>query len=273
LPNGWFRAFLGLRCLLAEGARTRRAQIIIGRMKRWWNAIGGLVGLAVVFAGIGLALFSLQNSVVHKIGCVLLGLALLAFVLGLEPVQRLSPWKLVPRDKMDDAFWEKAFEELPFPAFVKLFPYDRHIGDSKALKHFQGPKSEEGRRRSEKDPAEKDLAKRIDYDHEQGDAIATKEGFSVQLEMTDKVSTLRPRLILTLKSRLVYDNKKYIVGCYVPVILPADLPSATRFSVSECGGQILFRCPSPAADGDRLVRIGKSVQTAQAAPKKSQPDE
>jgi hypothetical protein len=159
---------------------------------------------------------------------------------------------LPPKPSTD--FWELVFEAIPFPSFIKEFPNDSHIRDSKALTQFQG-------RKPKARSAEDEVADRICRDHANGDEKAEQEGVSVQLEQTDKVSTLHPRSILTLKSCIEFEDKKYIVGCYVPVIVPDDLPSETSFGVAECGGQILFCFPSAVANASQLfVRIGESVQ-------------
>jgi hypothetical protein len=151
-------------------------------------------------------------------------------------------------------FWELVFEAIPFPAFIKEFPNNSHLTDNKALTQFQGKKP---KRRS----AEDGVAERIDRDHAHGDEMAEQEGVSVQLELTDKVSTLNPRSILTLKSCIEFEDKKYIVGCYVPVIVPDDLPSGTSFGLAESGGQVLFCFPSAVANANHLlVTIGESVQ-------------
>jgi hypothetical protein len=238
-------------------------------MKSWWNANGGLVGVGGFVFSIGLALVFQHGLVVHIIAWALLALALLAFFLGLEPIERRIPWKFVSRKEMTDTFWHEVFDAFPFPAFVKAFPNDAHIADNDALKRFQGRKPERRRGKGlKKEPADDDVAGRIEQDHRQGDRVAAREGLSVQVELTDKVSTLEPRSILTLKSCIENENQKYVVGCYVPVILPADLPPGTSFGVAECGGQILFCCPSSVSDGNHLlVTIGKSVQTRRAESK------
>jgi hypothetical protein len=221
----------------------------------WLKANGGLVGVAAFFLSVGLTLVFQRGLVlVQVIGGVFLAVALSIGLLGLESIQRRIPWKLISRKELSAEFWERAFEALPFPAFVKELPQDRHIKDNVALTRFQGKKPGEN-------VARVDLADLIQQDHQHGDSMAEREGLSVQLELTDKVTTLKPRSILTLKSCIAYDNQKYVVGCYVPVILPADIPSGTAFAVAECGGQVLFCCPSPAAgDNLLLVTIGKSIQ-------------
>jgi hypothetical protein len=126
--------------------------------------------------------------------------------------------------------------------------------DNKALIQFQGPKP---KARS----ADDQLADRIDRDHAHGDEIAGQEGRSAQLELTDKVSTLNPRSILTLKSCVEFEDDKYIVGCYVPVVVPDDLPSGESLRVAERGGQILFCFPSTVAStSDLIVTVGESVR-------------
>lgn len=199
-----------------------------------------------------------QHGRVRDFGWVFLAVVLLVLVLCVEPIYRRLPWKLVSRKELTDDFWERAYEALPFPAFIKQYPEDNHIKDNHALTRFQGKKPEAA--------AEADLAVVIQQDHKKGDEMAVLEGLSVQLELTDKLTTLNPRPILTLKSCIKYDHHTYIIGSYVPVILPLVLPSATSFEVAECGGQVLFSCPSTAADGSNnlLVTIGKSLRVQQA---------
>jgi hypothetical protein len=165
-----------------------------------------------------------------------------------------DPWKVVSCKEPSTDFWKLVFEAIPFPAFIKEFPNNSHLTDNKALTQFQGKKP---KRRS----AEDGVPERSDRDHAHGDEMAEQEGVSVQLELTDKVSTLNPRSILTLKSCIEFEDKKYIVGCYVPVIVPDDLPSGTSFGLAESGGQVLFCFPSAVANANHLlVTIGESVQ-------------
>jgi hypothetical protein len=180
-----------------------------------------------------------------------------------DPIEKISeepaalgddPRKFVSSKEPSTDFWKLVFEEIPFPAFIKEFPNNAHLADNKALTQFQGKKPQ---RRSAQD----ELAERIDRDHAHGDEMAEQEGVSKQLELTDKVSTLNPRSILTLKSCIEFEDKKYIVGCYVPVIVPDDLPSGTSFGLAESGGQVLFCFPSAVANAnDLIVTIGESVQ-------------
>lgn len=226
-------------------------------MKSWLKANGGPVAVAVLLLSVGLGLV-FQHGLVHVFGWILLAVALSIFLLGLEPIQRRIPWKVISRNELSAEFWECAFKALPFPAFIKEFPEDQHFKDNDALTRFQGKKPIE-------DKVGADLAALIQQDHRQGDSMAEREGLSVQLELTDKVTTFEPRPILTLKSCVEFDNRKYVVGCYVPVILPPVLPSGTTFKVAECGGQVLFPCPSTGPDGNHLlVTMGKSVQAPQA---------
>jgi hypothetical protein len=170
-------------------------------MKSWWNANGGLVGVGGFLFTVGLALVFQHGLVVQIIAWALLALALLAFLLGLEPIERRIPWKFVSRKEMTDTFWHEVFDALPFPAFVKAFPEDAHTADNDALKRFQGRKPERRRGKGlKKESADGNVAGSIEQDHRQGDRVAAREGLSVQLELTDKVSTLEPRSILTLKS-------------------------------------------------------------------------
>lgn len=223
-------------------------------MKSWLAANGGLVGVGGFLFGTGLTLKFQNGLIVHIIAWILLTLALLAFLFGLESVQRRIPWKFVSRKEPSTDFWKLVFEATPFPAFIKKFPDDSHFMDNKALIQFQGPKP---KARS----ADDQLADRIDRDHAHGDEIAGQEGRSAQLELTDKVSTLNPRSILTLKSCVEFEDDKYIVGCYVPVIVPDDLPSGESLRVAERGGQILFCFPSTVAStSDLIVTVGESVR-------------
>jgi hypothetical protein len=232
--------------------------IIIRRVKTsWLKANGGPVALVGILLAIGFPLLALRGMP-HVFGWISLAGALLVLLISIEWIQRRIPWKVISRKELTADFWEQAFEALPFPAFVKEFPHDGHIKDSNSLKRFQGEKPAE-------EPAETDLAALIQHDHQHGDSVAARTGLSVQLELTDKVPTWEPRAILTLKSRVEYDNQKYIVGCYVPVILPSALPSGTTLKVAECGGQILFSCPSTAAgENHLLVMIGESLHAQQA---------
>jgi hypothetical protein len=228
-------------------------------MDRWLHF--GPVALVGVFVFPVALVLVTQHGGVRLCGWILLAFCLLVLVLCLEPVRRRLPWKFVSRRELTAEFWERAFEALPFPAFVKEFPHDRHVKDNRALAQFQGKKPGA-------QLAGVDLAALIQQDHQQGDSLAEQEGFSVQLELTDKVTTVRPRPILTFKSCIEYDHRKYIVGSYVPVILPPVLPSGTSFEAAGCGGQVLFRCPEPsrAADGNILVvTMGNSLQVPPAA--------
>jgi hypothetical protein len=223
----------------------------------WLKANGGPVALVSILLAVGFPLVVL-HGMLHVFGWICLAAALLVLLLSIDWIQQRIPWKVISRKELTADFWKLAFDALPFPAFVKEFPHDEHIRDSNALKRFQGEKFTE-------EHAETDLAARIQHDHRQGDSVAARVGFSVQLELTDKVPTWEPRAILTLKSRLKYDNRKYVVGCYVPIILPPTLRSVSSLKVAECGGQILFPCPSTASgENHLLVAIGQSLQAQQA---------
>lgn len=225
-------------------------------MTRWLRANGGPLGLGIVLLSLGTGLV-FQHGPVQVVGWFLLAGAFAAVILSSEWIQRRIPWMVVSRKELSAEFWERAFDALPFPAFIKEFPHDRHLKGNDALTRFQGKKPSE-------DVAGVDLAALIQQDHRLGDRLAEQEGFSVQLELTDKVTTLKPRAILTLKSCIEYEDQKYIVGSYVPVALPADLPSGTSFEVAECGGQIVLQCPATAVDGNYLVvMLGKSIRRPQ----------
>jgi hypothetical protein len=200
-----------------------------------------------------------QHGGVREFGWVFLAFDIIVLLLCVEPIQRRLPWKFVSRKELTEDFWQQAFEALPFPAFVKEFPKDRHVKDNHALTLFQGEKPEEAF-------AGADLAALIQQDHQYGDSIAVQEGLSVQLELTDKVTSRNPRPILTLKSRIEYDHRTFVIGCYVPVSLPSRLPSGPSFEVAECGGQVIFSCPTTAAGGSNnlLVKIGNSLRRPQA---------
>ncbi|MCV7329067.1 hypothetical protein [Mycobacterium cookii] len=229
-------------------------------MTRWLRANGGPLGLGVVLLSLGTGLV-FQQGLVRVAGWLLLAGAVISFILSSESIQRRIPWMVVSRKELSAEFWERAFEALPFPAFIKEFPHDSHLKGNNALTRFQGKKPSE-------ELAGVDLAALIQQDHRLGDRLAEHEGFSVQLELTDKVTTLKPRAILTLKSCIEYEGQKYIIGSYVPVTLPADLPSGTSFEAAECGGQILFQCPATTVDGNYLVvTLGKSIRGPQAESK------
>lgn len=231
---------------------------LIIRRVSWIGKNGGPVALASIFLAVGLALV-VYRGFLHVGGWICLAGAVLVLLLSFEWVQQRIPWTVISRKELTADFWEHAFEALPFPAFVKEYPHDGHVKDSGALKRFQGDKPDE------QESAETYLVALIQQDHREGDRVAARSGLSVQLELTDEVPSWEPRAILTLKSRLVYDKRKYIVGCYVPVILPADLSTATSLKVAECGGQILFQCPS-VADGENhfFVTVGSSVHAHRA---------
>jgi hypothetical protein len=252
-------AILLVACEVSITPSLKPGLFIIRRVKTsWLRANGGPVTLVGILLAVGFPLLGLRG-VPHLFGWISLAGALLVFLLSIEWIQEQIPWKVISRKELTADFWEQAFEALPFPAFVKEFPEDVHVKDSDSLKTFQGEKPTE-------ELVESDLAARIQQDHRQGDEIAARAGRSVQLELTDKVLTWEPRAILTLKSRVKYGKRKFVVGCYVPVRLPSrsDLSSADSLKVAECGGQIVFPCPST-ADGENhiLVMIGKSLQVQQ----------
>lgn len=242
---------------LTERSRWRPVRIIVRRVKRnWLKENGGPVAVAALFLAVALALV-FQHGIKEVFGWISLAVAVALIVLSFESVQRRIPWRLISRKELTSEFWEHVFEALPFPAFVKEFPQDSHFRDNDALKHFQGEKPAE---------ALAGTYPLIQQDHRQGDSVADQYGTSAQLELTDKVTAHEPRAILTLKSRIKYGDRKYIVGCYVPVMLPRDLVPGTSLKVVECGGQILFYCP-PTTTGDnhKFVTIGKSLPAPQAA--------
>jgi hypothetical protein len=81
------------------------------------------------------------------------------------------------------------------------------LADNQALRILQGEKPPEWNDSSE-------LHALITADHKHGDRAAYTNGASVQLELSDRVRTKHPQLILTFKRRIEHDGRTLIVGWY-----------------------------------------------------------
>ncbi len=224
-------------------------------MQAWLKANGGPPAVVIVSLGL------LGLTPLAWIG-VAAGLAL--NVLSWPAVRRRVPWAVVRRTDLDSRFWEKVFDALPSPAFIKEYPKDAHVWDNRALITFQG-------RKPQPSAASDELHALICSDHQEGDKQAFDFGSSAQLELTDRVPTKRPRPILTLKTRVDHDEKTYIVGTYWPVKPPSTPPTGNAMDVAEAGGQVLFPSLAPAGDeGDRLViMIGQAIRSMYRQPPNS----
>lgn len=208
---------------------------------RWLSVlfVAGLacVGFAIVGGG---SVWEVEipalGSTLERVLLAVFGLLLLAGAVALAHDSEQA----IPDVRGDPEFWRKVFDAMP-PAFVKEFPHDAHLADNAAFAEFQIRKH---------DPGEADeLDRLICEEHQAGDRRAAKQGASVQFELSDRAATGKPQPILTFKRRIEHGGRTFIVGWYVSVGLPDELPGETMLLRKRRGG-VLFGYPVAAPPGD-----------------------
>lgn len=223
---------------------------------RKWAAMAGITFIAAVIIGGSLQLGDITlptiASTPRQIAVGILGGILVLSSFVIVESARLGP---KPGSLGDPNLWLKVFDAMP-PAFIKEYPVDAHLTDNQPLRIFQGEKPSDSDETSE-------LQTLINADHRHGDRIAFTNGTSVQLELSDRVPTKYPQLILTFKRRIEHDGRSFIVGWYIPIDRPDGLFNSTNAEFRNRGEQILFRLPasSNVREDSFVVDVGKAVRS------------
>ena len=157
-------------------------------------------------------------------------------------------------------FWQALWDVLP-PAFVKRDTLDvrdvhKHLLENKALELFQGPK--------DTSYLPKDIRDRIASDHNQGDRKCLEDGVSWQLEFCDPRGASQPVQVLTMKYRVEYMKRRYIVGLVIPVV--ATIKPGERQVDVRVWKNLPLLAPLTHGGGETLpVPVSESWQAAVAA--------
>jgi hypothetical protein len=219
---------------------------------RWLSVlfVAGLacVGFAIVGGG---SVWEVEipalGSTLERVMLAVFGLLLVAGAVALAHHSE----EATPDVRADAEFWRKVFDAMP-PAFVKEFPQDAHLADNAAFAEFQVHKH---------DPSETDeLGRLICEEHQAGDRRAAKQG--VQFELSDRAPTGGPQPILTFKRRIEHDGRTFIVGWYVSIGRPDELPGETMLLRKRRGGVLLgYPVAAPPGDDDPFtIDVGEAAR-------------
>jgi hypothetical protein len=167
----------------------------------------------------------------------------------------------LPSFAYDDEFLFKAIVKGMPPMFIKEVTDEsssQHLLQSDALAQLQSLNDEIPVPTEEA----RDNARRraIKSDHRQGDERALARGRSRQLEFLDALAGEPLRAVLTTKTRLEHDGRKFVVGWSIPVGLP-DGPVGETICLSEDSGVVRHRLIPVEHDNESVeVDVASSVQ-------------
>ena len=167
----------------------------------------------------------------------------------------------LPSFAYDDEFLLNAIVKGMPPMFIKEVTDEsssQHLLQSDALAQLQALNDAISVRSEE---ARDDARRRaIKSDHRQGDERALKLGRSRQLEFLDALAGDPLRAVLTTKTRLEHDGRKFVVGWSIPVGLP-DGPVGGTICLSEDSGVVRHRLIRAEPDtGCVEIEVASSVQ-------------
>jgi hypothetical protein len=227
----------------------------VASSQRRWAAIAGITFIAAVVLGGSLQLGDVTlPSIISPARQIAVGIfGALLILSSFLIVEHAGPGRK-PGILGDPDFWRKVFDAMP-PAFIKEYPADAHLADNQPFRTLQGDKPREGDDSTE-------LHALINADHRQGDRTAFKNGASVQLELSDRVPTKNPQLILTFKRRIEHDGRTLIAGWFVPIDSLGVLCNSETVEFRNRGEQVLFRLPASPTAGESvfLADVGKAVR-------------
>lgn len=154
-------------------------------------------------------------------------------------------------------FWYESFNKLPFPIFIKEFnrgvEQNEHVIINKAMRDFESSDFENKRFHGEIDERLKDYIK--------GDSITYEKGFFKQIELCMNMEEgIKPSTILTIKNLLIYKDKSYIVGTYIP-IEPKRLSNKNVYKIKYSNGQLILPI-SESSNSDHTIdiKIGDAIK-------------
>jgi hypothetical protein len=171
----------------------------------------------------------------------------------------------------DALFWHELFKVMP-PAFVKevktkesgkaknsgkkvdtkLGEEFKQIARNEAFKNFQG--DERPGSVGDKD------RKLITGDHDRGDELASKQGESLFLELSDSYGMNPAYAIVTRKTAIEHHGRKFIVGWFVPVKLPETLDDGEVYHAKATGHQVTFGLLDAPSGEAKNMKIGRAAR-------------